>query len=183
MLITYSKVRRLISEQRGVFIILYEKDAIESLKYYEQPSLRVGITAPISPWLIWFTYFESYLERTYAIFHNCWETFRTNEENRMSSLSTVWPACSPEATPSRWLPAPAPSPASHPPFLVCLHLRPSQRKVISLWRQIRGIFMQQLMKLSIKRRFVFFFPLPLDVIVLYQVQQSRKTLFLETNRM
>ena len=142
----------------------------------------VGITAPISPWLIWFTYFESYLERTYAIFHNCWETFRTNEENRMSSLSTVWPACSPEATPSRWLPAPAPSPASHPPFLVCLHLRPSQRKVISLWRQIRGIFMQQLMKLSIKR-FVFFFPLPLDVIVLYQVQQSRKTLFLETNRM
>lgn len=41
--------------------------------------------------------------------------------------------------------------------------------------------MQQFMKLPIKRD--FFFPLPLDVVVLYQVQQSKKTLFLETNRM
>lgn len=49
MLITYSKVGRLISEQRGVFIILYEKDAIESLKYYEQPSLSSGNHSSYKP--------------------------------------------------------------------------------------------------------------------------------------
>ena len=48
MLITYSKVKRLVSEQRGVFIILYEKDAIESL-IYEQPSLGSGNYSSYKP--------------------------------------------------------------------------------------------------------------------------------------
>lgn len=36
------KFKKLVSEQRGIFNILYEKDVTDSLIYYEQASLGSG---------------------------------------------------------------------------------------------------------------------------------------------
>lgn len=149
------KFKKLVSEQRGIFNILYEKDVTDSLIYYEQASLGSGNYGYDKPLVNHFDLhiLKGALKELMSFFTTAEQLLGPMKRIGSPHLAPCGQPAPLGPPPSRLLPTPAPSTASHPPVLLCLDPRPSRSKVVSSWWQIRGIPMQQLVKMPIKRDF------------------------------